>query len=340
MPLKGPGVFGAVRGKRLHRLLQLIAIFRGPTSYNARRLAERFGCSKRNVHRDIAVLELAGVPVYYDPGFGEGGGYRIRSDWWFPQVSLTDRECLELAVVSQITECRAIPMLDEVSTVRDKLLATLPARQSDLIHAASTLFDVLGLHLADHSHCRGVMATVQAALLAGKQVKGRYRSPHRKGAVTKRLEPLRLLLAGRAWYLAAHDRGEGQTRLFRIARFQSLEALDRPIEVDRSVSMRELLGNAWTVHRGDRDWHVEIEFAPEAAELVADTAWHHTQQVEMQHDGSARFRATVSGLEEIQWWVLGFGPRARVIKPPELAQRLANLAEKTAQRYRKGAKHE
>lgn len=83
-------------------------------------------------------------------------------------MGLTDRECLDLALVIQITETRAIPLLDDVATVRDKLLQTLPAKQADLIRAAAELFDVLGLRLADHSNCRKVMGTIQTALLAGR----------------------------------------------------------------------------------------------------------------------------------------------------------------------------
>ncbi len=325
-----------MRGKRLHRLLQMIAILRGPTSYNARRLAERFGCSKRNTHRDIAVLELAGVPIYHDADFGEGGGYRIRSDWWFPQVGLTDRECLDLAVMSQIAESRAIPLLDEVSAVRDKLLQTLPAKQADLIRDSAELFDVLGLRLADHSHCRDVMATIQAALLAGMQIKAVYRSPHEKKIVRPRLQPLRVILSGQAWYLVAQDCRDSITKLFRVARFREVEMLDKPIDCERSISIREFLGNAWTVYKGDRDWHVEIEFSAEVAEVVAETKHHPTQEIEFRKDQSAIFRATVSGLEEIQWWVLGFGARAKVRQPKELATKVHQLALSTAHRYTKG----
>lgn len=327
-----------MRGKRLNRLLQLIATLRGPTSYNARRLAERFGCSRRNVYRDMAVLELAGIPVYHDPGHGDGGGYRIRSDWWFPSVGLTDKECLDLAVIARVAENRVIPLLDDVCAVRDKLLGTLPAKQQDLIRSASDLFDILGLHLADHSHCQKVMTTIQTALLSGKQVKARYRSPHDKTEVVLRLQPRRVFLCRQAWYMAAHDNKARQTQLYRIARFQTVELLKDAITVQPQFSLREFLGNAWTVYRGDRDWHVEIEFSPEAAELVAETRWHHTQELETNGDGSLRFRAIVSGLEEIKYWVLQWGPRAKVHKPLELKDAVAQLARDTSQLYIKRGK--
>jgi len=99
--------------------------------------------------------------------------------------------------------------------------------------------------------------------------------------------------------------------------------------------LRELLGNAWTVYRGDRDWHVEIWFSPEVADLVVETRWHHTQEIERQEDGSVIFRAVVSGLDEIKWWIPGWGPRAKVLKPKELAEEVCSLANGIIDRYRK-----
>lgn len=322
-----------MRGRRLQRLIQIIALLRGPTSYNARRLARHFGGSLRNTYRDMAVLELAGVPVQYDPEFGTGGGYRIRSDWWFPHVGLTDQECLQLAVLTRAAESRSIPLLEDVCSVRDKLLGTLPSKQQDLIRAASELFDVLGLGIADHSHCRTVMTTLQTALLGKRQIAGRYRSPHQKGTVAVSLQPQRIMLAGPAWYLVAHDNQDGRLKLFRIARFKDVKTIDKPTDVEPCVSLREVLGNAWVCYRGERDWHVEIVFAPEAGDLIAETRWHATQELLKRKDGSVVFLATVSGLEEIKWWVLGWGPRARVVKPRELAEEVRQLCQDTAKQY-------
>lgn len=323
-----------MRGKRLNRLLQIIAALRGPTSYNAKRLSERYGCSRRNIYRDIAVLELAGVPVFYDPDYGDGGGYRIRSDWWFPSVSLTDRECLDLALLTRIAESQSIPLLDQAGGARDKLLGTLPPKQQDLIRTASELFDAIGLNLADHSHCRHFMTTIQTALLTQKQIECSYRSPHQSHSKKLRLQPRQVFLAAQAWYLLAWDDKSKDNRIYRVARFTEINLTNQPIKQNEPCSIREILGNAWTVYRGDRDYHIEVLFHPPAAEQVAETQWHHTQQIEPQKDGCVVFRATVSGLDEVAYWVLGWGPLAEVRKPKELRERVCDDLQKTLYRYR------
>lgn len=328
-----------MRGKRLGRLLQIIALLRGSSSWNARRLADHFQTSRRNIHRDMAVLELAGVPFYHDPEYGETGGYRIHTEWWFPATSLTEQQCIDLAVLTRIAETKAVSLLDSACEVRDKILGTLPVKQQDLIRTASELFDILSLQAADHSHCRSTMMTIQKALLTQKQIKGKYDSPHKKRPVAVQLQPRRVFLCGAvgAWYLSAHDNKAGETKLYRVARFENVELMDKPIDVDEPWSLREYLGNAWTVHRGERDYHIEIQFEADAAGLVEETRWHHTQELERKRDGSLLFRVTVSGLDEIKYWILNWGPRATVLKPRELQLEIKRLAEAIAGRYSRQA---
>jgi proteasome accessory factor B len=58
--------------------------------------------------------------------------------------------------------------------------------------------------------------------------------------------------------------------------------------------------------------------------------WHKTQKTEFEDDGSLLFRARVSGLSEIVWWILGYGDQAEVLQPKKLrlliAQRAKNMA--------------
>ena len=121
------------------------------------------------------------------------------------------------------------------------------------------------------------------------------------------LQPRRVLLCEHAWHLVAHDNREDSTNLYRLSPFESVKLLDTPTTVDPDFSLRNLLGNAWSVSRGEQDYRVEVLFHREAAALVDDCRWHHTQEIEKRVDGSLVFRATVSGLDEIKHWILGLG---------------------------------
>jgi len=61
--------------------------------------------------------------------------------------------------------------------------------------------------------------------------------------------------------------------------------------------------------------------------------WHRTQNLAMQKDGGLLFRATVDGLDEILWWILGYGEHAEVLAPAELRQRVKASVEQMARTY-------
>jgi proteasome accessory factor B len=58
------------------------------------------------------------------------------------------------------------------------------------------------------------------------------------------------------------------------------------------------------------------------------------QQTAARDDGTLDFRVTVSGINEISWWILGYGDEAEVLEPPALRRLVAERAARMAQRYR------
>ena len=75
---------------------------------------------------------------------------------------------------------------------------------------------------------------------------------------------------------------------------------------------------------------MHVRFRPLVARNVAEVLWHKTQQTAYLDDGSLDFRVTMSGLQEISWWILGYGDQAEVIAPAKLrrvvSQRAKNMA--------------
>jgi predicted DNA-binding transcriptional regulator YafY len=66
---------------------------------------------------------------------------------------------------------------------------------------------------------------------------------------------------------------------------------------------------------------------------MAETRWHPTQTITPHPDGSCLFECEVDGLDEIVWWVLGYGPHAHVLRPTALCDLVRDLINHTAQLY-------
>ena len=87
------------------------------------------------------------------------------------------------------------------------------------------------------------------------------------------------------------------------------------------------------VHLGGKPETVTIEFQPEAAPYVAEREYHASQSVEMRRDGCLVLKMRVAVDFALVAWVLGFGPRARVLAPRRLAQVILEQIEDMRANY-------
>ena len=131
-----------------------------------------------------------------------------------------------------------------------------------------------------------------------------------------------------------HHGGRGAIRRLKLNRFTSIRLTDRPFAIPDDFDLREDLGLAWRMIRGPTRYRVAVRFEPAFADAASETRWHPTQEEQWDHEaGTVTLRFTVDGLDEIVWWVLGYGPGATVLEPPELIEKVRDLARATAERY-------
>jgi predicted DNA-binding transcriptional regulator YafY len=302
---------------RLARVLRVLQLIQGRGRWDTKAIAQEIECSERTVYRDLAVLELAGVPWTYEK---ESSSYRVRPDYQFPILNLTDEELLGQATAASATKAPGLDVNLGAKPASEKLAAKANDKSEQILLEAQRFTEVLDLKLADHSRHRDFIRTVQWALIQKKQVTGQYQSPYEDKPVKLTLHPYRLCLVKSAWYLIGRTLQESLPRTYRIVRFKTLRMLDEPAIIPDDFSLKAYFGNAWSVYRGEQSHHVELLFSKDAAEVVTETVWHHTQKVQRNSDGTVTITFTVDGLNEIVRWVLGWAGRVKVIQPQELRQ--------------------
>jgi predicted DNA-binding transcriptional regulator YafY len=305
---------------RLARVLHILELVSGCGRWDVRSLAAVEECSERTIHRMLNVLELAGVPWHYDE---QSRCYRVREDFRFPTIALTDEELLDQATSAVISTAPGLKIGKGSRATTRKLARVSKPEAAKLLMDAEQVISVLGLQMADHSKHQAIIRTAQWSLLEKKQLTGRYKSPYKAKADQLRLHPYRLCLVKQAWYFIARPTDSPNPHTYRIARFKSLRMLDASAEAPERFDLDEYFGDAWAVFRGDKTYDVEIWFSKDAAELVTETRWHRSQKVHRNRDGSVMLSFRVAGLDEIVHWVLGWSGRARVIQPAELRERVA-----------------
>ncbi len=215
-----------------------------------------------------------------------------------------------------------------------KLESCLPGRVRDRLRDSTGAVHIKlqpGSRLDDkmpvYKQLLGCVATRRAARIA-------YDSLSDGGVIRIKLCPYRLLFSRHSWYVIGRSSLHREARTFNVGRIRDIELLDERFLVPRSFSIEGYLGNAWhLIPEAGPDQDVLIRFSPLVARNVAEVVWHKTQQITRRDDGVLDFHVRVSGLNEISWWILGYGDQAEVIKPVALRRLIADRAGRMVEMY-------
>ena len=209
----------------------------GHGRHNVKSLAAELECSEKTVHRYLAVLEIAGVPWYYD---GHERCYRVRPGFKFSVSNLTPDELLGQAAATAVIQAPGLDAGASSTAVTRKIAAVSAQEAADLLSDAGAVMTAVDLKMADHARHHEMIRAIQWSLIKGKQVTGQYQSPYQDHPVRLTLNPYRLCLAGQAWYLIARAAQDKVPKTYRIARFQSLRMIDLRPKSPRSSTSDEV----------------------------------------------------------------------------------------------------
>lgn len=318
---------------KVHRLMRLLTLMQSAEAGNAGELAQALSVSQRTIYRDLEILTELGIPCYFDEAYG---GYRVRKDFFLPPMQLAAGEALALlALVGRVACDEQIALTGPAAQAMEKIRAQLPARVMDELGDLHEHIDIrLPATGPEGGAIRSVFGQVQEAIRTRRAVRCRYDSLSSNGESEPFLFcPYALSFDQRAWYALGHHAGHDEVRRLKLNRFTAIEPTDKPYAIPDDFSLNAQRGKAWRMIRGDKLYKVVIDFDCTMAETVADTNWHRSQQVEDHDDGSITFTCEVEGLDEIVWWILGYGPHAVVREPVELIERVAELVKATAEYY-------
>ncbi|MEO6799703.1 MAG: YafY family protein [Rhodanobacter sp.] len=202
--------------RRADRLFLIIHALRGRhTALQARSLAQTLGVSLRTVYRDVADLQLSGVPIE-----GEAGvGYVLRKGSDIPPLMFTARELEALVVGSRFVRTFAGTRLAE--SAKSALLKIESVLPPDLRERAGTtrIFAPVWRDQRREDFA-ALIDQLHAAIVGSQVLRLDYRDE--AGEPSERdIEPLCLSFWGGKWTLGAWCRLRGDFRNFRPDRITS-----------------------------------------------------------------------------------------------------------------------
>jgi predicted DNA-binding transcriptional regulator YafY len=321
--------------KRICRILNLIGLLQGGREHNAESLGRELGASRRTVFRDLDLLKLAGVPLAFNP---ERQRYSIPGTYYLPPTNFTASEALSLIVLChELGDQTRLPFFSAARSAAVKLESALPSHLREQLRRVSGAVHIVTAPRNPLKQHQTTYEQLLAAIGRQRSVRIQYRSLAEKSTIMTKLSPYELLFSRRSWYVIGRSSVHRGVRTFNVARILRLEPLEDRYRIPASFSLDRYLGNAWhLIREPGPDREVLIRFSPQVAQNVAEVQWHKTQRCVFNSDGSLNFLVTVSGVNEISWWILGYGDQAEVVRPAELRRMIAGRAARMAARYGEG----
>lgn len=209
--------------RRADRLFLVIHALRGRrTALPARRLAETLGVSLRTVYRDVADLQLSGVPIE-----GEAGvGYMLRKGSDIPPLMFTAEELEALVVGTRFVRAFAGKRLAEgAQAAMLKIEAVLPPQLRE-----RTEHTRIYAPIWDDPHRHDFSARIDQlnAAIGARHVLSLVYVDESGNESERHVEPLCLAFWGGKWTLGAWCRLRGDFRNFRPDRMRACDTMDEP----------------------------------------------------------------------------------------------------------------
>ena len=302
---------------RASRLVSFLLLLQTHGHLTAFELAERLEVSERTVQRDAQALAASGVPIVSVRG--PAGGYRLERGY---RTKLTGLDAAEAEALF-VGPAAELGLGRELAAARLKLLASLPAELQERAGRAAQLFHVDTRGWFREEDRVPNLPVIAGALWRGRRLDMRYREG--STVVSRRLDPLGLVLKAGVWYLLARRRGE--ERVYRVSRIVS--AREREEDCRRATDFD--LAAAWASH--------SEAFERSRAQIdvtvrVPRSQLRWLRGVHMLEDGERpTVTARFDGLDHAFHSLLSWGPEAEVLAPDELRSRIATAAAQTAALY-------
>ena len=303
------------------RLLKLLGLLEGRIDWTSEELAGRLEVTPRTIRRDITRLRDLGYPV--EAVAGPGGGYRLGAGGKLPPLLLDDEEAIAVALGLRISATTVVGGLEQSSlSAMTKLEHVLPTKLRERLEDISeATVSVPGLAVAKlDAH---TLAVTSAATRARHRLRFSYVDGQGRES-ERHVEPLRLVHAGRRWYLAAFDLDRDDWRTFRLDRISDasstgMRSTRRPAPDPVDLVSRGIAVDVWA-HR-----------AVVALEASADQARRYISPtvgtLEPVDDSTCRL---IIGADEIDWlarFLLNLPIDFHVEEPPELKSELAKVGK-------------
>lgn len=315
---------------RADRLLSILLLLQARGRLTGRELSASLEVSARTIHRDLEALSASGVPVVALRG--ARGGWELAEGWRTQVPGLDDAEMRAL-LMAQPRVIGDRPLAAAAERALSKLMAAMPEGQRERVASMRERLYVDPTGWRGTSEELTMLPVVQDAVARDRQLRMTYHTPGRDSRA-RVVSPLGLVAKAMMWYLVAD--GDGGVKTYRVSRIESAEILESPVHRPRGFDLAAHWSQSQQRYAEERR-RVTVTLRVEP--LTARTLRYYQQVSELpataDAEGWVRVRLTFEAETEANFVVSGLGPRAEVLEPAWLRDRVLADAAAVVERLQR-----
>jgi len=313
---------------RMHRILERIQKGDFPSRPI---LAGEIEVTQKTIQRDINFMrDFFKHPIEYDRR--KFGYYLSRAVSSFPLVQLSQKELVAVFVAQKaIAQYAGTPFEQPLKTAFDKLIAGLDGEMafawSELQHSITIK------NIEATTASMEIFQNLNLAIQERREIRFMYKKLDTTVFEERHVRPLQLGCINHHWYLFSFCLKRKAIRTFALTRMRTMRVLSATFTEPRNFSASQHLQNSFGVFAGKDVREVTIRFDRFATQLIRERNWHPSQRIKALANDEAEVSFTLSGLEEVESWILSWGAHARVVSPRPLVQRIRQTLKSTLRQY-------
>lgn len=298
-----------MKNNRLFKILYYV-LEKGKVTANE--LAEKYEVSIRTIYRDIDVLSSSGIPIYATQG--KGGGIEIADDFVLKKSFLSENEQEQILIALKGLELTNKEYENELLT---KLTALFKTKNTNWIEVDFTNWQ------RSKSYDE-LFKDIKSAIINKNIVRFIYFSSNKK-ETSRKVKPIRLLFKGWDWYVYAFCLSRNDFRYFKLSRIKEFEILPNTFEDDfDSIVLKKEMEYEETVF-------VKVKFDRKMAFRVYDEV---SSAIEEDEDGNLYATVELPNDYNLYNYIFSYGDAAEVLEPKEIRDKIKNIINIMAKKYR------
>ncbi len=311
-------------------LLSILWLLRSGKRMTARQLAEALEISVRTVYRYIDALCASGVPVLAESG--HRSGYRLPASFTEAPLFFAPDEQRALIHAAKFAREAGYPYGDALNRAVTKLERFANDEQRDDIRRHAAGFDVI-MQPADET-LAAFIRELETSVADSRTLQIEYQKPGAATVNIRRIDPYGLVYWKNRWYVIAYCHKRGDIRSFRADRIRTLQRTEETFQRPPEFSARQFFLSRILPEKNDACVTVHLQGTSRAIrDLCLQWPFAYTLTDRSEHEAWFRFDETAIRTY-VPYFLLPYGKSLRVLDPPLLRERLAEIAEELAAHYR------